>query len=202
MQPSLLEDGQVCVDMGPPILEGPKVPTTLEPTQVSTISLSVSTAKLLCTAQDSNRIPAWVCRHSCRNTVSGARNEQRNHACSKHAHMSLSLQGSTVVNAPLNVAGKVWLMTCVSMGNPHAVTYGTSESGIKACLNSVSNSVAGITFLYRPIQLLRTPGTHTLAVQVDDLDLAAIGPLFEKNAVFPAKINTEFVEVSCVILSL
>ncbi len=35
IQPSLLQDGQVCVDMGPPILEGPKVPTTLEPTQVS-----------------------------------------------------------------------------------------------------------------------------------------------------------------------
>ena len=34
MQPSLLEDGQVCVDMGPPVLNGPQVPTTLEPTQV------------------------------------------------------------------------------------------------------------------------------------------------------------------------
>ena len=34
MQPSLLEDGQVCVDMGPPVLDGPQVPTTLEPTQV------------------------------------------------------------------------------------------------------------------------------------------------------------------------
>ena len=34
MQPSLLEDGQVCVDMGPPVLDGPQVPTALEPTQV------------------------------------------------------------------------------------------------------------------------------------------------------------------------
>ena len=33
-------------------------------------------------------------------------------------------------------------------------------------------------------------------LQVDELDLAAIGPEFEKNAVFPARINTEFVEVS------
>ena len=36
-------------------------------------------------------------------------------------------------------------------------------------------------------------------LQVDDLPLAAIGPLFEKNAVFPAKTNTEFVEVSSVM---
>lgn len=31
--------------------------------------------------------------------------------------------------------------------------------------------------------------------QVDDLDIYAIGPKFEANAVFPAKTNTEFVEV-------
>ncbi len=35
--PELLPDGQVKVDMGPPILEGPKVPTTLAPTQGSTV---------------------------------------------------------------------------------------------------------------------------------------------------------------------
>ena len=34
-----------------------------------------------------------------------------------------------------------------------------------------------------------------LLLQVDDLDLAGIGPEFEKHPVFPAKINTEFVEV-------
>jgi len=61
-----------------------------------------------------------------------------------------------VINAPLEVAGKEWLMTCVGMGNPHAITF------------------------------------------VDDLDevnLAAVGPLFEKHPVFPAKTNTEFVQV-------
>ena len=35
MQPRLLEDGQVCVDMGPPILQAAKVPTTLSATQVA-----------------------------------------------------------------------------------------------------------------------------------------------------------------------
>ena len=61
-----------------------------------------------------------------------------------------------VIDAPLEVAGKEWLMTCVGMGNPHAITF------------------------------------------VDDLealDLAAVGPQFETHPVFPAKTNTEFVQV-------
>ena len=73
IQPELLPDGQVCVDMGEPILEGPKVPTTLAPT----------------------------------------------------------LEGGVVVEAPLEVAGKEWAMTCVSMGNPHAVTYSAGGAPIK-----------------------------------------------------------------------
>ena len=31
--------------------------------------------------------------------------------------------------------------------------------------------------------------------QVDELDLAGLGPLCEKHTAFPSKINTEFVEV-------
>ena len=46
-------------------------------------------------------------------------------------------------------------------------------------------------FLLLPLDILELN-----ALQVDELDLAAIGPEFEHNAVFPAKINTEFVEVS------
>ncbi|CAL8471409.1 g10951 [Coccomyxa elongata] len=103
IQPTLQEDGQVCVDMGPPILSGPQIPTSLQPTQ-----------------------------------------------------------GEAVVQAKLAVEGQEWLMTCVSMGNPHAVTFGTADGkGIK----------------------------------VDNLDLAHIGPRFEHNEVFPARTNTEFVEV-------
>ncbi len=63
---------------------------------------------------------------------------------------------SPVLNLPLNIDGKEWEMTCVSMGNPHAVTFTTG---------------------------------------IQDLDLPAIGPKFEKNAVFPRKTNTEFIEV-------
>ncbi len=40
--PELLHDGQVKVDMGRPILEGPEVPTTLTPTQGSTVVEQVS----------------------------------------------------------------------------------------------------------------------------------------------------------------
>jgi diaminopimelate epimerase len=32
-------------------------------------------------------------------------------------------------------------------------------------------------------------------LQVDNLDIFTIGPKFEKNAVFPARTNTEFVEI-------
>jgi diaminopimelate epimerase len=72
IQPELLPNGQVCVDMGEPILEGPKVPTTLAPTQ-----------------------------------------------------------GSTVVQQNLEVAGRSWAVTCVSMGNPHALIYSVDGQPIK-----------------------------------------------------------------------
>ncbi len=55
--------------MGPPILEGPTVPTTLQPTR----------------------------------------------------------DGQQVVQAPLTVAGRTWQVTCVSMGNPHAVIYSNDQ---------------------------------------------------------------------------
>lgn len=104
IQPELLPDGQVCVDMGPPVLEGPKVPTTLAPTQ-----------------------------------------------------------GSMVVQQELSVEGRAYKVTCVSMGNPHAVVYSVDGAPIK----------------------IDELGPH----------LASIGPKFERNAVFPARTNTEFVEV-------
>lgn len=64
--------------------------------------------------------------------------------------------GHQVVQEPLTIDGRVWPITCVSMGNPHAVTF---------------------------------------TDQVEQLDLAAIGPLFENHAWFPDRINTEFVQI-------
>lgn len=46
------------------------------------------------------------------------------------------LQGNVVVQAPLQVAGKEWLVTCVSMGNPHAVVFGTQDSGVKVNIHA------------------------------------------------------------------
>lgn len=61
-----------------------------------------------------------------------------------------------VISEPITVQGKTYYMTCVSMGNPHAVVF--------------ADDVAG-------------------------LDLEKIGPDFEHNAVFPERVNTEFVKV-------
>ncbi|KAL9247750.1 hypothetical protein vseg_021148 [Gypsophila vaccaria] len=68
----------------------------------------------------------------------------------------------SVVKSDLLVDGDTWAVTCVSMGNPHCVTFGKK-------------------------------GEQNLVV--DQLNLADIGPKFEHHNVFPARTNTEFVEV-------
>lgn len=81
---------QVCVDMGPPILEAPQIPTKLAP------------------------------------------------------------QGE-VVKAPLDVDGKTWLMTCVSMGNPHAITFGQEGGEVRVLLvASVCYSIVIIIIIITP----------------------------------------------------
>ncbi|KAF6168524.1 hypothetical protein GIB67_015071 [Kingdonia uniflora] len=67
-----------------------------------------------------------------------------------------------VIKAGLDVEGVTWNVTCVSMGNPHCVTFGTTQSQ---------------------------------ALQVDNLNLSDLGPKFEHHEVFPARTNTEFVQV-------
>ena len=59
-----------------------------------------------------------------------------------------------VVDEPITVDGKEYRMTCVSMGNPHAVVF-----------------------------IDKTPR---------EFPLEQVGPLFENNAVFPDRTNTEF----------
>ncbi len=63
ISPTLQSDGQVTVDMGPPYLLAPDIPTTL------------------------------------------------------------ATAGEKVVNLPLTVADQIWPVTCVSMGNPHCITF-------------------------------------------------------------------------------
>jgi len=59
-----------------------------------------------------------------------------------------------VIDRPLEVEGRGWTVSCVSMGNPHCITFDVDPEG---------------------------------------LDLAAIGPKFEKHPFFPNGVNTEFV---------
>lgn len=53
-------------------------------------------------------------------------------------------QGSTAVQAPLQVAGQDWLVTCVSMGNPHAVVFGTTQGNLKVAFLLHAISAAAV----------------------------------------------------------
>ncbi|XP_010515856.1 PREDICTED: diaminopimelate epimerase, chloroplastic [Camelina sativa] len=71
-------------------------------------------------------------------------------------------KGEAVVQAELVVDGVSWNVTCVSMGNPHCITFGKKGGP---------------------------------SLKVDELNLPEIGPKFEHHEMFPARTNTEFVEV-------
>lgn len=74
----------------------------------------------------------------------------------KEIPTTLVAEDEKAIDVTLRVDGKDYQVSCVSMGNPHCVTF------------------------------------------VDDVEavpLADIGPLFENHEAFPARINTEFVEV-------
>eukprot|EP00210_Caulerpa_lentillifera_P009676 g9232.t1 len=104
IQPELLKNGLVRVDMGEPELDPKNVPTTLAPNSPS---------------------------------------------------------GDSVIKRQLEVDGDTYTITAVSMGNPHACVYSKNDQPIK----------------------------------IEEIKLHEIGPLFEKHEVFPARTNTEFVEV-------
>ncbi|MDR1416587.1 MAG: diaminopimelate epimerase [Prevotellaceae bacterium] len=71
------------------------------------------------------------------------------------AKIPVAVDGERAVGLPLEVDGKVFQMTCVSMGNPHAVTF---------------------------------------VKDVKSFDVHHIGRLIECHALFPEKVNVEFVE--------
>lgn len=62
----------------------------------------------------------------------------------------------TFIAQPIQIQNKEYTVTCVSMGNPHAVVF---------------------------------------LPEVDYLPLETIGPLFEHHALFPDRVNTEFIQV-------
>lgn len=74
----------------------------------------------------------------------------------KPEFIPVSLSGESIISQPLKIGEKVWNITCVSMGNPHAVVF------------------------------VEDPYME---------NLEETGPLFEKNDIFPERVNTEFVKV-------
>lgn len=61
-----------------------------------------------------------------------------------------------VIDEPIMIDNKEYKITCVSMGNPHAITF---------------------------------------IDDTDSLNIESIGPKFEKNEIFPDRINTEFIQI-------
>ena len=74
-----------------------------------------------------------------------------------------------VISEEIEVNGQVYKMTCVSMGNPHAVVF----------IDDVSEGKK----------------TDRKDFEMKDFDIEAIGPYFENHARFPERTNTEFVRV-------
>ena len=67
-----------------------------------------------------------------------------------------TIEADRIVDQPVTVGGRTYRVTCVSMGNPHAVAF---------------------------------------VDDLDSIDLAAVGPLFEHAPEFPDRINAHFVRV-------
>lgn len=83
---------------------------------------------------------------------------------------------SPVIDEPIEAAGRIWRMTCVSMGNPHDVIF-VEDKDLKA-------------------RGLRDENGKLLADgDIRNLDLEKIGPQFEYHPCFPERTNTEFVQV-------
>ncbi|WP_369282589.1 carbamoyl-phosphate synthase large subunit [Oscillibacter sp. GMB15532] len=82
-------------------------------------------------------------------------NGQVSSACVFMGRASLDV-GRRLVNAPVEIGGTEWRVTCVDMGSPHCVVF---------------------------------------CPRVDELDVAALGPRFERGVLAPERTNTEFVRV-------
>ena len=72
------------------------------------------------------------------------------------ANIPVNLIGESVIARAVSIGGIEYKITCVSMGNPHAVTF---------------------------------------CEHLEELNLNKIGPLFENDAIFPNRVNAEFIDV-------
>ena len=72
--------------------------------------------------------------------------------------------GEKVINQPLEVAGKTWLVTCASMGNPHCVTFVED-------LEAIALDIVGPQFEYHPAFPQRTNAEFIQVVRPDYLKM-------------------------------
>ena len=100
-----------------------------------------------------------------------------------------------ILMQPVEARGRPWQVTCISMGNPHAVIFLTPKDITALSGKDQKES--------EPIEEDRREGESdggnqridTPALSLRDLDLTGIGPQFENHSRFPNRINTEFVQV-------
>ena len=97
-----------------------------------------------------------------------------------------------VVLQPLTVAGKEWQVTCVSMGNPHAIVF---VDDVDALDLATVRSAPFMLSLHTETQASRILSHLFCVLAISPPAAAQVGPPFEVADVFPAKTNTEFVQV-------
>ncbi len=73
------------------------------------------------------------------------------------AQIPVNLPGPEVVGRPVQIGGREYAVTCLSMGNPHCAVFWPED--------------------------------------LERLDIGKIGPLFERNPLFPQGVNAEFVRI-------
>lgn len=91
-----------------------------------------------------------------------------------------SQNAERVIEEPICVGGELFRITCVSMGNPHAVIFLTS---------------ADVQKLAKKDSLSFSQGKKDTGDSFWEMNLSQIGPCIEQNKMFPNKTNVEFVEV-------
>lgn len=118
------------------------------------------------------------------------------------------IEGSVIAH-PIIIGDVEYRMTCVSMGNPHAVVFmdevrkiasgGVDSAAIPTEVRpAVKTSVRTETQeAARPAIKtgVRTETQETVWTALSDLEIEKIGPKFEHHPCFPNRTNTEFVEV-------
>lgn len=105
---------------------------------------------------------------------------------------------SPVVDEPIEVQGREWRMTCVSVGNPHAVVFLEDSDLVPAKDPAAEGDESGSDETGNGAAAHQTAnGTGKASEELDirNFDIAKYGPYFEHHKRFPNRINTEFVQV-------